>query len=141
MERTVVLMFLLGMLFPGIIEAQFNISSNDKLSLANKPESEKTEPADTIVENFFYLPQNGERYEWEKLLASNCYKNGLPREFVNRWFNFLVNRKISYSILKISSPKTNQKIISYSSSVDSNKRRTMVLIKEKGKWKIYQAGL
>jgi hypothetical protein len=141
MERTVVLMVSFGILFLGTINAQFKISSNDKLSLDNKPKDEHTESANSTVKDFFNLAQNGQRSEWEKLLASNCYKDGIPREYVNRWFNILASQQTEYTIVKMSSPKTNQRIINYSSISDTNSQKTIVLVKEKGRWKIYHAGL
>lgn len=141
MGRTVVLMVSIGIIFLGPIHAQFKISSNNKLLLTNASEAELAESPSSTAQEFFKLPQNGQRSEWEHLLASNCYKDGVPQEFVNNWFNFLASHKTEYRITEMSSPKTNQKVIYYSSSPESEKKKTMVLVKEKGKWKIYHAGL
>jgi hypothetical protein len=141
MGRTVVLMVLIGIVFLSAIQAQFKISSNDKLSLNNGPKTEHAESVNSTIENFFGLAQNGQRSEWEKLLASNCYKDGVPKEYVNSWFSFLSCQKTKYTIIETSSPKTNQRIIHYFSRPDTNNKKTIVLVKEKGRWKIYHAGL
>ena len=141
MGRTVLLVVTLGIAFLGNANAQYNISSNEKLFLASASEVERTDHATATVQNFFNLAQKGQRSEWEQLLARNCYKDGIPREYVNRWFDHLAHHKVKYTIGEISSPKTNQKIIYYSSSGDSNEKKIMVLVKEKGRWKIYHADL
>ena len=140
MGRAVVLMISIGIVFLAPINAQIKVSSNNKLILANASEDELSESVDATVGEFFNLAQNSQRSEWEQLLASNCYKDGVPREFVNSWFDHLAGQKIDYIIVEMSSPKTNQRIIYYSSSPESNKKKTMVLVKEKGKWKVYHAG-
>lgn len=141
MRRTFLLMVSLGIIFLGTINAQFKISSNNKLILTDPPEAKSAETANATAQDFFYLAQNGQRSEWERLLASNCYKNGVPREYVNDWFDHLALQQIKYTIIEMSSPKTNQKILHYSLSTGSKKKKTMVLVKEKGSWKVYHAGL
>jgi hypothetical protein len=141
MRRTVLLMVSLGTIFLGTINAQIKISSNNKLILANASEDELSESVDATVRDFFNLAQNSQRAEWEQLLASNCFKDGIPQEFVNNWFDHLACQKVNYTIVEMSSPKTNQRIISYTSSPVSDKKKTMVLVKEKGRWKVYHAGI
>ena len=141
MRRAVVLMVSLGIVFLAPIQAQIKVSSNNKLILANTSEAELSESVDEVVREFFNLAQNGQRSQWEQLLARNCYKDDIPREFVNNWFDHLACQKIKYTIVEMSSPKTNQRIIHYASSSESNTKKTMVLVKEKGRWKIYHAGL
>lgn len=141
MRRNVLLMVSLGIIFLSTINAQFKISSNNKLILTNPPKGELAETADATIQEFFHLAQNGQRSEWEHLLASNCFKNGILREYVNDWFDQLAMQPIQYTIIEMSSPKTNQKILHYTSSPGSQKKKTMVLVKEKGSWKVYHAGL
>lgn len=141
MRRTVLLMVSLGTIFLGTINAQFKISSNNKLVLTDPSEAKSVETANATVQEFFNLAQNGQRSEWERLLASNCYKDGVPRKYVNDWFDHLALQQIKYTIIEMSSPKTNQKVLQYSSSPGSKKNKTMVLVKEKGSWKVYHAGL
>lgn len=125
-------MLSLGLVFLVPLNAQIKVSSNNKLFLANTSEEELRESVDAVLMGFFNLAQNGQRSEWEKLLASNCYKDGIPRKFVNSWFDSLAFQKTKYTIEEISSPKTNQRIIQYSSSPGTNKNKIIVLIKEKG---------
>ncbi len=141
MGRTVVLIAIIFFVISGNTYAQYHVSSNEKLFLANAPKAEQIESAETTAQNFFKLAQKGIRGEWEQLLASNCFKENVPCDYVNLWFDYLSYHKMSYSIVKISSPKTNQKIIQYVSSLEPDEKKRMVLIKEKGEWRIYHAGL
>ncbi len=141
MERTVLLVVAFGIFFMSSTYAQYHISNNEKLHLANNSEIEVANTPITTVHDFFNLAQKKQRIEWEKLLAKNCYNEGKPNEYVDQWFKKLANHKTNYLIAEISSTKTNQKIIYYSTSQKPDDKKPIVLVKEKEQWKIFSVDL
>jgi len=141
MGRTGVLAVIFCLVISGHTFAQYYISSNEKLFLANASKTETPESALTTAHNFFNLGQIGQRAAWEELLAGTCFKDNKPCDYVNSWFDELSNGKTKFTILKTSSPKTNQKIIHFVSEQSPDENKAMVLVKEKSRWKIYHAGL
>lgn len=141
MGRITVLFIIFLWVINTATHSQYYISSNEKLFLANASKADAPECALTTAHNFFTLAQMGQRSAWEQLLASSCYKEKETHDYVNGWFDQLNLHKDHYTILRTSSPKTNQKIIHYVSEKSPEKKKNMVLIKEKGHWKICHAGL
>jgi hypothetical protein len=141
MVKTLIFVVILGAVFMGSACAQYHVSSNEKIYLASAPVKEQAESASTTVQKFFLLAKDGQRSEWEKLLARNCFDENIIRGYANDWYKNLVRNDYPYHILKITSPKTNQKIVQYSSDSGSSKKKTMVLVREKGQWKVYHADI
>lgn len=141
MGRTVILVITFGIVSMSSAHAQYHISNNEKLHLASNSEIEVADTPISTVHDFFNLAQKKQRTEWEKLLAKNCYNEGKPNEYVNQWFKQLTNHKTNYKIAEISSTKTNQKIIYYTTSKKPDDWKSIVLVKEKGQWKIFSVDL
>lgn len=141
MIRTVVLVIGLGILFHSSTLGQIKVSNNSKLFFVENSESEPSESANSTVRDFFDLAQQGKRAAWEALIAGTCFAEGKPKEYVNRWYNQLAITKVTFDIIEILSPKTDQKIIHYTTSGEPDIKKTIVLIREKERWKIYQADI
>jgi hypothetical protein len=141
MVRTVILTIIFATLILSNTHAQYKITSNNKVVLEKAAKAESSDPAIITANNFFDLAKSGNRSEWDRLLAKNCYKDGLPRDFANRWFDQIACHNKKYSITETASPKTNQKIFYYGSQPGGKNPKSLVLVKEKGELKIYYANL
>jgi len=122
--------------------AQNKISNKTPPFLAETTESETSDEAEEIAVRFFDLAKNGNRSEWENLLSKECFKDDVPKEFVNRWYKQLSQTENVLQIVREKpAPRTNQKIFYYSYTEGSKNEKPVILVQEHGKWKVFQIKL
>lgn len=147
MERSYLLMLLtVFILLMGVntLHAQYTISS--KNHAAGNPLAENTPSvsAEVTALNFFEFASHEDRNSWEKLLSKSCFPNGSPSSEVDDWYSRLQASGSKYSILKEgNAPRINQTIyyIDLGQSKPTENAKKLILVKEKGVWKILNAEL
>ena len=135
----ILLLFILGVLFTPCF-SQNRTGSKSLFILAESQEDPTPDEALKVVNRFFELPKNNNRAEWEKLLSKECFnKNGI-KDSVDRWYKVLSTTKKQYQVISEKfAPRNDQRFfyISDSTKPENEKPIILVLVKERGKWKIF----
>jgi hypothetical protein len=126
------------------IHAQYKLSSNNRLIVSEEIADETAIAPVTAAHDFFRLAGEGDRENWEKLLSKNCFRGNTPTKATDEWYETLSKSDKNYPILKEANASRNNQKIYYISSGDRNTKegaKQMILVKEKGEWKILYAQL
>lgn len=147
MERSNILLLFIILILPvsvNTINAQYKISSKNHAAINELAENAPTVSAEATARNFFEFAANGDRTSWETLLSKSCFPNGSPSPAVNDWYIRLHAAGSKYSVLKEgNAPRINQTVyfIDLGKSKPNENSKKLILVKEKGVWKILNAEL
>ena len=130
-------LFALGILYsPGF--AQNRSGSRSLFVLAEPADTPAPDEALDVVGRFFELPGNDNRAEWEKLLSKECFNRNGIKDSVEKWYNVLNTTKTQYQIIsEKTAPRNDQKYFYFSDSTKPDDEKPIILVKERGKWKIF----
>jgi hypothetical protein len=141
MRQILTLILILSGLTNIYSQAPYKVSNNQKLLLALSADHIPEDEARTAADKFFGLASQENRKEWEKTLSQDFFdENGQPKEKLDRLWQRLTLQTEHYLFLKeIPAVKTNQKTYIFSSKQlnRKNTEKTIVLIDEHGKWKVF----
>jgi hypothetical protein len=124
-----------------IAQTQYKITNNEKVFATDAADSVPKDQAMIVAKNFFSFIAHNNRPEWDKLLSSECFQeDGRIREKVNRYWEKLILDADQFNFSReVPAVKTNQKTYIFSQKKQNKKsvEKTLVLVKEHGKWKIF----
>ncbi len=147
MNNSRVIFIVLGCVFLSAgtrVLAQYKQSSNDRVMIAAIPEDHANESAYAAVYAFISLPMENNREDWESMLSSKCFYRDTPIRQTDQWYASLRDPQTKFRIVKEGdTTRNNQKIfyLEQKGSRTKSEKAHVILVRERGSWKILYAGL